>query len=134
MLEIDIAADDDTDGSSARRRDERLTVRRTHKDRTANDGITHGAAYHPVVPRTLALRAALAITLMVVYIAMAVGTVLALCWLGQFLLVHLGAGRGSIWLLALGIGSFVAAGVIVWSMFPRIDTFEPPGPEVTAAD
>ena len=81
---------------------------------------------------SLAFRAVLAVTLMVIYIALAVGAVAGLVWVGQFLLTGLASGgRVSIWIVVLGIACFVAAAVIVWSMFPRIDKFEPPGPEIT---
>jgi len=93
-------------------------------------------AYHRVVIRTLAWRVALAIALMVIYIALAIGTVVLLVALGSLLFSALGSvrGNGILVMLVLALACFAAAGVIVWSMFPRIDKFEPPGPEVIAAE
>ena len=83
---------------------------------------------------SLALRAGLAVTLMVLFYALAIAATAALIWLG----VRIGgsildAGRVSVGIVILGIACFIAAGVIVWSVMPRFDTFEPPGPEVTSA-
>ncbi|NVB77439.1 MAG: M48 family metalloprotease [Kofleriaceae bacterium] len=86
------------------------------------------------MPLTLAFRAGLALVLMAIYFALAAGVIVGLCWVGQWFLRVLAAGHGSIWFLALAIGSFIAAGVILWSTFPRFDKFEPPGPEVTAEE
>src|SRR3954464_2460825 len=39
-------------------------------------------------------------------------------------------GRGTVFLFLIGIAFFLAAGVLAWSAVPRIDRFEPPGPEL----
>ncbi len=73
---------------------------------------------------------------MVVYIALAIGAVVLLAALGALLFASLGSlrGNGILVMGVLAIACFAAAAVIVWSMFPRVDKFEPPGPEITAAE
>lgn len=81
----------------------------------------------------MAVRAVLAIVLMVLFYALAVAGAAALVWLGikvfELLIVANGRGVGLLGLVALVC--FVAAAVVLWSVLPRFDRFEPPGPEIT---
>ena len=83
---------------------------------------------------SLAFRAGLAVALMVVFYALAVAVVVGLIFAGIGLFHTLGGirGRGVLMIAILAIVCFSAALVIVWSVLPRWDRFEPPGPEVTA--
>ncbi|MEZ0228189.1 MAG: M48 family metallopeptidase, partial [Planctomycetota bacterium] len=75
---------------------------------------------------SLAGRALLAVVLLVVFYVIAIGISLALFALGVWLLKH---GRGS----GTGKGvvfSFITGAVILWSVFPRPDFFEEPGPRL----
>lgn len=82
------------------------------------------------------MRGVIALALIAVFLALTIGAIVGLLVAGKFLLSTLGdvRGRGVIAVVVLGLACFAAAGVIAWSVLPRIDRFEPPGPEVTAAD
>lgn len=84
---------------------------------------------------SLAVRAGLAVTLMVLFYAFAAAAIAGLTYAGLALAHVLPdvRGRGVIALGLLVLVCFAAALVIVWSVLPRWDKFEPPGPEVTAA-
>lgn len=85
----------------------------------------------------LALRAIIAILLMIAFFAFAIALAGALIGGAYFLLSSIGAVVNIKLILLqalLGVACLVAAGIILWSVVPRIDRFEPPGPEVTAAD
>ena len=81
---------------------------------------------------SLALRTLLAVTLMILYIALAVGAVAGLAWLGKTLFEMLPSARGraALGVFLTGAGCFAAVAIIAWSVLPRPDKFEPPGPEV----
>lgn len=82
---------------------------------------------------SLAVRAVLAIALMVLFYALAAAGTTALTWIGVTLLEMLGSirGRGLIAIALIGLACLAAAAVVIWSVLPRFDRFEPPGPEVT---
>lgn len=82
---------------------------------------------------SLAVRAGLAVALMILFYALALAVVAGLIAGGIALFHALGSirGRGTIMVGLLAIVCFSAALVIVWSILPRWDKFEPPGPEVT---
>jgi heat shock protein HtpX len=85
---------------------------------------------------SLAIRAALAVILMVLFYALAVAAIAGLGWIGIHLvgtLQHI-QGRGVILIVGAGLACLGAAGVIAWSVLPRWDRFEAPGPEVTEAE
>ena len=82
---------------------------------------------------SLAVRAVLAIALMVLFYALAAAGTAALAWVGVTLfetVEHI-RGRGVVAVGLIGLACFAAAAVVVWSVLPRFDRFEPPGPEVT---
>src|SRR5215470_10458583 len=86
---------------------------------------------------SLATRAAFAIALMALFYALAVAVSAALVLLGVLALSILPSvrnGRLMLVLVAVGAMCIVAAGEVVWSVLPRFDRFEPPGPEVREAD
>ena len=85
---------------------------------------------------SVAVRAVIALVLMVLFYAAAVGAIVGLVLLGKFLLGLLAdfRGRGVILVAIAGGASLVAAGVVAWSVLPRPDRFEPPGPEITRAE
>ncbi|MBK9030941.1 MAG: M48 family metalloprotease [Myxococcales bacterium] len=76
----------------------------------------------------------LALVLMVLFFATAVAAVVGLVMAGKFLFGLLAEihGRGVIMIAVAGLACFVAAAVVAWSVLPRPDRFEPPGPEITA--
>jgi len=80
---------------------------------------------------SLAVRAVLAIALMVLFYALAVAGTTALMWIGVTLLETLGSmrGRGVIAIALIGLACLAAAAVVIWSVLPRFDRFEPPGPD-----
>lgn len=80
-------------------------------------------------------RAIVAVLLMIVFFALAAGAVLALGFAGFKVMGFAGDlnGRGALLMLLLGLGLVGAAGVVAWSILPRIDRFEPPGPEIDRA-
>jgi len=77
-----------------------------------------------------------ALVLMVLFFALALAAVAGLIWLGAATFGALAElhGRGMLAVVVFGLTCFGAAGVIAWSVLPRIDRFEPPGPELTAAE
>jgi hypothetical protein len=77
----------------------------------------------------LALRAAAALVLMAVFFASALLASALLVWLGveTLLLLDDAHGRGLLVILVFASACISAAGVILWSIVPRIDRFEPPG-------
>jgi Zn-dependent protease with chaperone function len=86
---------------------------------------------------SLAVRAGFAIVLMVLFYALAVAVAAVLVLLGLLLVRALPSVRvGRLMVLMVGAAAacVVAAAVIVWSVLPRLDRFEPPGPEVVEAD
>lgn len=86
---------------------------------------------------SLALRAVVAIALMVVAYVVTVAAAAALVWLGvqlAQLLPSIRNGQGMIAIAGVGCAALFAAGVILWSVLPRPDRFEPPGPEITEAE
>ena len=79
-------------------------------------------------------RAVLALVLMVLFFVAAAGAVVALVLAGKFLLelaaeIH---GRGILFIGLAALACFGAAAVVAWSVLPRPDRFEPPGPEISA--
>lgn len=86
--------------------------------------------------RSLATRALMAVLLMVFFYVLAAWAAALLVWLGIALFkvlpeVH---GRG---LLVVGLAAVACLGaavVVAWSVAPRIDRFEAPGPELFADD
>jgi Zn-dependent protease with chaperone function len=86
---------------------------------------------------SIALRAILALVLMVVFYALAIAVAAAVGYLGLKILgfiPEIRIGKAIILALIAGGALLLAAGVIIWSVLPRIDRFEPPGPELTRAD
>lgn len=79
------------------------------------------------------MRAVLAITLMVLFYALAAAGIAALAWVGMKLFEVLPSigGRGTLVVGLIGVACFAAAAVVIWSVLPRLDRFEPPGPEIT---
>ncbi len=86
--------------------------------------------------RTLVLRALLAISLMIAFYALALAIAAALGFAGSTILLAVldFRGRAALFALLLGVGMWIAAGVIAWSIIPRIDRFTPPGPELVRGD
>ncbi|MBX3154792.1 MAG: M48 family metallopeptidase [Deltaproteobacteria bacterium] len=89
-----------------------------------------------MVRSSLAGRAVFALVMMVVFYAFAAAVVAGLVWVGIKVFGMLGQirGRGLIALALVGGLCFCAAAVVAWSVLPRWDSFEPPGPEITAAE
>lgn len=84
---------------------------------------------------SLGVRAALAVVLMVLYVALAIGMILVLGGLGVATFV--GAAEDnhfSLVVFAVSGTCLAAAGTIAWALLPRLDRFEPPGPELFEAD
>jgi Zn-dependent protease with chaperone function len=88
------------------------------------------------MPRSLALRAVFAAIMMVTFYAIAAVAVAGLVYLGVLLFEMLpdSGGRAALVLIIIGGASFFAAAVVAWSVLPRIDRFEPPGPEIKKRD
>lgn len=87
--------------------------------------------------QSLALRAVAALLLMVVFFASALAVAAALAWLGIEVFSRLGDVQGLRALLAatlMAAACLAAAGVILWSLLPRIDHFEAPGPELAETE
>ncbi|MCE9573315.1 MAG: M48 family metalloprotease [Deltaproteobacteria bacterium] len=85
---------------------------------------------------SLRARAALAIALMALFYALAIGAIVGCVGLGGYVLDGLDAAQdhGPTLRWLLGISCVIVGGVIAWSIMPRPDRFQPPGPELTAAD
>src|SRR5688500_13247915 len=90
-----------------------------------------------VRPRSLALLASLALVLLRGFYALIAALAGGLVWVG------LGAGRLGFrgehgraggYLILVTVACLGGAGVLVWSAIPRIDRFEPPGPELSPDD
>src|SRR5687767_8691632 len=83
--------------------------------------------------RSLGFRAALAAVFLVGFFVFAIAIAAALVLLGVEILKLLPEVRGGT-LVSLvlfgGLACFAAAAMILWSAAPRIDRFEPPGPEL----
>lgn len=79
----------------------------------------------PSPSASLAGRAVVALLLLVGFYALAIGIAGGL--LGLVYLMVTSGGRVPLKLLLIAV---VAAGVILWSILPRIDEFEPPGPRL----
>ncbi|MEZ4225404.1 MAG: M48 family metalloprotease [Polyangiaceae bacterium] len=78
---------------------------------------------------SLLLRGIVAILLLIGFYVLALGIAAALLWLVYaqvFLLGHVS--------IKLALTCVVLAGMIVWSVLPRPDRFEPPGPELREAE
>lgn len=82
------------------------------------------------------MRALFAVLGFVAFYAVTVGAIAGLAWLGIMFFGWLEAihnPKAMLMLVLVGAGCFLAAGVLAWSALPRVDRFEPPGPELTAA-
>ena len=86
-----------------------------------------------MVAKSIVVRALLAVFLMVLFVAAAIGAVAGLLYAAKFLLwmVPEIRGRGVIMIALAGAACIIAAGVVAWSVLPRPDRFEPPGPEIS---
>lgn len=86
--------------------------------------------------RTLILRAVLAIALMLLFYVFALAIAAALGYGGFELLMFVPHLRGKAIIVgaAVALLCLFAAAVIVWSIVPRVDRFDPPGPELTRVD
>lgn len=82
--------------------------------------------------RSLAFRATLALLLLLAFYGLVVAGAVGLGWAGLQLMALAGGseGRAGGYALAGAIACFVAAAALLWSALPRIDRFEPPGPEL----
>jgi heat shock protein HtpX len=86
---------------------------------------------------SLAVRAVFVIVLMVGFYVLAIAVAAALVLLGWGILTLVPSVRvGKVMLLMLLVAGscVVAAGIVLWSVLPRIDRFQPPGPEIEAGD
>ena len=80
-------------------------------------------------------RVAVAVVLMVLYVALAIGMILGLGVIGLAVFVAAAHEQQySVVVFALGGGCLAAAATIAWALLPRLDRFEPPGPELREAD
>jgi heat shock protein HtpX len=84
---------------------------------------------HPSGSGSLLARSILALTLMVGFYLLALGLALGLLFIPYAELVY--AHRLHIKLVLICV---VAGGAILWAVLPRIDRFEAPGPQLTAAE
>jgi len=86
---------------------------------------------------SLAVRAVFAIALMVGFYVLAIAVAAALVLLGWGILALLPSvriGKAMLLMLLAAGACVVAAGIVLWSVLPRIDRFKPPGPEIKAGD
>jgi Zn-dependent protease with chaperone function len=81
---------------------------------------------------SLAIRAAFAIGLMVLFYALAIAMCTALVLVGLRLL-HVALNHNEIDIIASNL-CFLVAGWIAWSALPRLDRFKAPGPEVVEGE
>jgi heat shock protein HtpX len=82
------------------------------------------------------MRAFFVVVCFVAFYALAIGAIVAASYVGVMVfgwMVHV-HGKGLIALGLLGGMCFVAAGVIAWSILPRVDRFTPPGPELKESE
>src|SRR5262245_35353640 len=85
--------------------------------------------------RSLLLHAVIAVVLLIVFVAAALAGVAGLGLAGLWLWGYVGAIEVQGFVTVLGGGACLTAAIVIaWSIVPRPDRFEPPGPEVTAAD
>ncbi len=82
------------------------------------------------------MRALFAVVGFVAFYALTAGAIVGLAWLGLLVFgwvpeVHV--GKAMLLLVLVGAGLLIAAAVLAWSALPRIDKFEPPGPELGKA-
>ncbi len=80
------------------------------------------------------MRALFAVVCFLLFFAISAATVVGLGTLGITLFQHLLDVRNVRAMVAVALAaaaSLIAAGIIVWSVLPRFDRFEPPGPEVS---
>lgn len=80
------------------------------------------------------MRAVLAVFCFVLFYVVSAAMAVGLVWLGYQMLTLLDgirSGQGMIAIVLLAVGCLVAAAVVVWSVLPRVDRFEPPGPELS---
>lgn len=86
---------------------------------------------------SLVIRAVIAITLMIVFVMMALCIAVGLLY-GAYHIVqvipNIKGVRAILGIVLIAAGMVLVAGVILWSIFPRIDRFEAPGPELMEAD
>jgi Zn-dependent protease with chaperone function len=79
------------------------------------------------------MRALFAVLGFVAFYAVTAGAIVGLAWLGLLLfswVPSVGNGKAIIMLVLIAGGLLIAAAVLAWSALPRIDKFEPPGPEL----
>jgi Zn-dependent protease with chaperone function len=85
--------------------------------------------------RSLALRASLAAALLITFYALALAVAVGLVGLGLAVGgALLSAGRIHVVGLFFAAAAILGGLIVLWSILPRIDRFEPPGPELSAAD
>lgn len=80
------------------------------------------------------MRALFAVFGFVAFYAVTAAAIVGLGYAGIFLfgiLGDVGNGKAMILVALIGAGCFLSAAVLAWSALPRIDKFEPPGPELT---
>ena len=75
---------------------------------------------------SLAARAALAVALLVGFYVLALGIAGGLLWIPYAEIVYAGRLHPKLALICVGL-----AGLILWSILPRFDRFDPPGPRLT---
>jgi len=86
---------------------------------------------------SLQTRAIIAVAFLVGFFALALGAAAGLALLGVklfTLLTYVRNGRLMLLIVLAALGCLGASGVIVWSLLPRFDRFEPPGPELARPD
>ena len=81
---------------------------------------------NPAYRRSLIGRALLAILLTVGFYSLALGIAFGILWLIYLEIFVLGTIN-----VQLTVFGFIGAIVILWSVFPRVDHFEPPGPRLS---
>src|SRR5688500_3706582 len=82
------------------------------------------------------MRALFAVLGFVIFYAVTAAAIVGLAWLGVICftwLEHVRNGKGMILIVLVGGACWLSAAVLLWSSLPRIDRFEPPGPELTEA-
>lgn len=84
---------------------------------------------------SLIVRAVIAVALMILFYATALAAIAGLGYAGLVIFGYLGEAGGAVLMVVVaGAACWAAAGVIAWSVAPRLDRFEAPGPEVTARE